>query len=135
MLLLMCFHSGEHWGRVFTGLEKSPCPTPCRTFHTKTKFLSSEKEKTEDRFQLRLFFIPEMTITTTDFVEPTISSMLSEVSYHQRQSSTSNQPFQIGGSMGLWLGLGVVQAVQLFAEYLLPLLRRKTGEGSIKVAT
>ena len=37
--------------------------------------------------------------------------------------------------MGLWLGLGVVQAVQLFAEYLLPLLRRKTGEGSIKVAT
>ena len=32
----------------------------------------------------RLFFIPEMVITTTDFVKPTISSMLSEVtiSYH-----------------------------------------------------
>ena len=84
MLLLMCLHSGEHWGRVFTGLEKSPCPTPCRTFHTKTKFLSSEKEKTEDRFQLRLFFIPEMTITTTDFVEPTISSMLSEVPSYKK---------------------------------------------------
>ena len=32
----------------------------------------------------RLFFIPEMIVTTTDFVKPTISSMLSEVtiSYH-----------------------------------------------------
>ena len=33
----------------------------------------------------RLFFIPEMVVTTTDFVKPTISSMLSEVvtiSYH-----------------------------------------------------
>ena len=65
--------------RIFTGLEKSPCATPCRTFHTKTKFLSSVKEKKDDIFGLKLFFIPEMTVTTTDFVKPTISSMLSEV--------------------------------------------------------
>ena len=73
------FFPGEHWMRIFTGLEKSPCATPCRTFHTKTKFLSSVKEKKDDTFGLKLFFIPEMTVTTTDFVKPTISSMLSEV--------------------------------------------------------
>ena len=65
--------------RILTGQEKSPCATPCRTFHTKTKFLSSVKEKKEDSFRLSLFFIPEMAVTTTDFVKPTISSMLSEV--------------------------------------------------------
>ena len=70
---------GEHWGRIFTGYEKSPCATPCRTFHTKTKFLSSVRDRREDSFQFKLFFIPEMTVTITDFVKPTISSMLSEV--------------------------------------------------------
>ena len=65
--------------RIFTGQEKSPCANPCRTFHTKTKFLSRVKPKKEVSFRLSLFFIPEITVTTTDFVKPTISSMLSEV--------------------------------------------------------
>ena len=66
--------------RVFTGQEKSPCVTPCRTFHTKTKFLSRVKNKeNDDSFRMQLFFLPEMTVTITDFVKPTISSMLSEV--------------------------------------------------------
>ena len=64
---------------IFTGQEKSVCSTPCKTFHTKTKFLSSVSQKKEDTFRLSLFFIPEMTVTTTDFVRPTISSLLSEV--------------------------------------------------------
>ena len=38
-------------------LEKSPCATPCTTFRTKTKFLSSTKEKTDASFRLRLFLI------------------------------------------------------------------------------
>ena len=42
---------------------------------------------------------------------------------------------KVGGSMGLWLGLGVVQAIQLFATYLLPLLKRQKHEKSIKVAS
>ena len=28
--------------------------------------------------------------------------------------------------MGLWLGLGVVQAIQLVVQYLVPFLRRRT---------
>ena len=65
--------------RVFTGQEKSPCTSPCTNFYTKTKFLSSVKEKQDHSFRVKLFFIPEMTVTITDFVKPTISSMLSEV--------------------------------------------------------
>ena len=42
---------------------------------------------------------------------------------------------KVGGSMGLWLGLGVVQAIQLFSAYLLPLLKRQKYEKSIKVAS
>ena len=42
--------------------------------------------------------------------------------------------FKVGGSVGLWLGLGVVQAVQLCATCLLPLLRKKARKESIKVA-
>ena len=42
--------------------------------------------------------------------------------------------FKVGGSVGLWLGLGVVQAVQLCATCLVPLFRRKTRKESIKVA-
>ena len=43
--------------------------------------------------------------------------------------------FKVGGSVGLWLGLGVVQAAQLCATCLVPLLRRKTRKESIKVAS
>ena len=46
-------------------------------------------------------------MTTTDFVKPTLSSFLSDV----------------GGSAGLWLGLGVAQAVELVLAYVLTKIR------------
>ena len=85
-------------------------------------------------------FVPEMIVTTTDFVKPTLSSMLSEVTifyityYIYNFSTRLCSKFKVGGSMGLWLGLGVIQAIQLFAKYLVPFFRRKTRKGSIKVA-
>ena len=88
----------------------------------------------------RLMLVPDMIVTTTDFVKPTLSSMLSEVTFLYMLYiiySFSTRPcskFKVGGSMGLWLGLGVIQAIQLFAKYLLPFFRWKTREGSIKVA-
>ena len=65
--------------RVFAGEQKSPCATPCRTFHTSSKFLSSVEERTDDSFRVKIFLVPEVTVTITDFVKPTLSSMLSEV--------------------------------------------------------
>lgn len=70
------------------------CPLPCQTTHTHTKFLSThEAAKTV----LDITFSSEVMVTTTNMLGPTFSSFLSEV----------------GGSMGLWLGLGVVQLLQL----------------------
>ena len=43
---------------IFTGQEKSPCATPCRTFHTKTDFLSSVKENKEDFFPVEVVLHP-----------------------------------------------------------------------------
>ena len=52
------------WSVSVAGQEKSPCTTPCRTFHTKTKFLSSVKEKTDNSFRVKLFFVL-ITVTVT----------------------------------------------------------------------
>ena len=54
------YFPGEDWMSIFAGQEKSACTTPCKTFHTKTKFLSGVKEKQDKFFRLRLFFIPNM---------------------------------------------------------------------------
>ena len=53
---------GEDWRKLFLGFTKSPCFLPCSIFHTKTKFISSVKEINEDKFRLKLFFIPEMQV-------------------------------------------------------------------------
>jgi hypothetical protein len=46
-------------------------------------------------------------VTTTDFVKLPLSNFLSDV----------------GGSVGLWLGLGMVQAVQIVINCILPRIR------------
>ena len=38
-------------------MKKSPCTIPCRTIHTKTKFLASSREKQDKHFRLRSPFI------------------------------------------------------------------------------
>ena len=65
--------------KLFLGYTKSPCTVPCKTFHTRTKFLSEVKFDDQERFKVKLFFVPELRITTTDFVNPSLSSLLAEV--------------------------------------------------------
>jgi hypothetical protein len=55
--------------------------------------------------------LPPNQVTRTDFVQPTVSTILSE----------------IGGSLGLWLGLGAVQAAQLLVQLGLILANRLRG--------
>ena len=52
---------------------------PCNVFYTRTKFISSVRDNKRTKFMVKLFFIPEMAITITDFVKPTLSTLLSEV--------------------------------------------------------
>ena len=60
---------------------------------------------------LSLSFSQTVQVTTTDFVTPPVSSFLSEV----------------GGSMGLWLGLGVLQALEMVLTLAWPWARGPKG--------
>ena len=73
----MQFCQGEYWGRIFTQLVESPCTIPCRTIHTKTKFMASVREKQDDFFKLRLLFNQIITnFTENDNKVPGCSSSL-----------------------------------------------------------
>ena len=132
-MIFKWIHSGEDWRKLFLGHTKSPCELPCNVFHTRTKFISSVRDNKRTKFMVKLFFIPEMAITITDFVKPTLSTLLSEVwtelhglnmtcmtctAYMTQNRSTWFNPnvSQVGGSMGLWLGLSVIQAIQILAK-------------------
>ena len=58
-----------------------------------------------------LSFTEKVQVSRTTFAKPSLSSLLSEV----------------GGSLGLWLGLGAVQLVALLANYSMILARRAMG--------
>ena len=81
------------------GTYRSPCPLPCtiininsRTIH---KTASSTNYSTVD-----LTFDQSVQLTATTFVKFSFSDFLSSV----------------GGSMGLWLGLGLLQATELLVQ-------------------
>ena len=71
-------------------------------------------------------FSPKVKITKTDLVTPTLSSFLSEVGLKNitLPIAQNETKLQVGGSMGLWLGLGAVQVFQLAVKCLLVASRR-----------
>ena len=77
---------------LFKGYDTSDCPNPCKTFTTNSKFVSGHKLDM-NLSSVTIKFPSTVRVTKTDFVRPGLSSFLSDV----------------GGSIGLWLGLGVVQ--------------------------
>ena len=81
----------------------SSCLLPCTTFHTNTRFVT---ERSNPGSKIVLTFVNKIQVTTTDFLPFHLSSLLSDM----------------GGSMGLWLGLGVLQAGQLVLTFLVPLI-------------
>jgi hypothetical protein len=93
------------FGDLFSGDVVSDCLLPCTTVHTETRF---SEEAIDDKTQVSLAFSPTVEVTTTDLVKPTLSNFLSDV----------------GGSVGLWLGIGMVQAVEIVINFVLPILSR-----------
>jgi hypothetical protein len=90
---------------MMDGLSLSDCPLPCSTIYAQTRFIS---ETTSDSSQIEITFSPSTQVTTTDFLKPPLSSFLSSV----------------GGSVGLWLGLGALQAAEILANCAMPWIRR-----------
>ena len=90
-----------------SGAQKSPCPLPCSTMFVESRFL---REKNENRNQsvFHLTFSDEVLVTKTEFLKFSFKIFLSD----------------IGGSMGLWLGLGLLQAVQISLNCVFERIRK-----------
>ena len=84
---------GAYYGLI-DGTQKSSCPMPCSTMYIESRFL---QEADYDNRVIRLIFSEGVTVTKTDFIKFTFMMFLSDV----------------GGSMGLWLGLGLLQALEM----------------------
>ena len=72
------------------GTDVSPCPLPC----TQTRTRVSKSHSTKFSFPvIRINFLRDVAVTKTDFLALSLNRFLSSV----------------GGSLGLWLGLGMIQ--------------------------
>jgi hypothetical protein len=94
---------------LYDGTFVSDCPLPCTTIYTETRLISQADydDESEEENKIDFTFSPKVLVTTTDFVKPTLSMFLSDV----------------GGSLGLWLGLGAVQTIEMVINFVLPRLR------------
>ena len=98
------------YGDLFDGTQLSDCPVPCTTTNTDTKHLFDiTNVRNSNSSTILLTFSSKVLVTKTDFPEFSLVSFLSEV----------------GGSMGLWLGLGMVQVLELVINSLLPRITQK----------
>ena len=79
---------------LLDGTDVSPCPLPC----TQTKTRVSKSHSTNFSLPIiRINFLRDIAVTKTDFLDFSLNRFLSSV----------------GGSLGLWLGLGMVQLGEL----------------------
>ena len=79
---------------------------PCNTFATNSRLISGRA--TAEKSNIVLTFSETVQMTITEMETPSISGLLSAV----------------GGSIGLWLGIGVFQAIEILSHILLPLTNR-----------
>ena len=83
---------------VFDGSSQSDCPLPCKTTFMTTKLLDEKYHKDP---AVHIIFADSVTLTKTDFVSFNFWTFLSDT----------------GGALGLWLGLGVIQASEIVLGY------------------
>ena len=93
---------------LFDGSKMSTCPLPCSTISVESRQRKG-KESTHRNFsKLNLSFNDYVTVTSHNFIQFKFPNLLSE----------------IGGGLGLWLGLGVLQAFELLVCWCSPCVKR-----------
>ena len=88
---------------LYRGSTLSNCPMPCTTFRTTSKMIS--KRASSPLGRILLSFSEKVTMTITELETPSVSELLSA----------------IGGSIGLWLGLGAFQAIEILSKLFVAL--------------
>ena len=89
---------------LYVGATLSSCPLPCITTFAKTKLRFEKMSDTETQVKKNwvTFYLPEnIRVTSTLLKKFTFSQILSD----------------LGGTFGLWLGLGVLQLFQSVATF------------------
>ena len=79
---------------LYDGSQSSTCPLPCETESMRTILFSEEMN---DSPMIQINFASLVPVSKTDFMRFDLSEFLSD----------------IGGSLGLWLGLGVLQLLEV----------------------
>ena len=79
------------------GTAVNDCPLPCTTTQITAVFLDEKTEKNSKYSKIDIAFSDTVTVTKNVFPKFNPAEFLSE----------------LGGSMGFWLGLGVVQTLEL----------------------
>ena len=85
----------DAYAEIVSGTAESECPLPCLSTDITSVFLD-EKYDSIKKSRIDITFSNKVAITVTYFPKFSIASFMSE----------------LGGSMGMWLGLGVVQTME-----------------------
>ena len=85
----------DAYAEIVSGTAESECPLPCLSTDITSVFLD-EKLVSIKKSRIDITFSNNVAITITYFPKFNIASFMSE----------------LGGSMGMWLGLGVVQTME-----------------------
>ena len=90
------------------GRAENSCAQPCKATDVTTIFLD-ETYKLSNNSRLDIVFSKKVTIALSSFPSFNLAMLLSE----------------IGGSMGIWLGLGAVQIIQCLVKFLRRIVLRE----------
>ena len=92
------------------GTARSDCPPPCSQNHISASFLGTTT-RDKDFAEIVLTFSDIVLITTTSFPQFNLDKALAE----------------LGGAMGLWLGVGVLQILEILSKRSIGKLGRRLG--------